>query len=261
MNESIIKYPRTRHLEGSRLQPGDEDLTAVPYAEIEKHYLVIEEKVDGANSGISFTKDQQLRLQSRGHFLTGGPREKHFALFKKWANCHRLRLWQMLGSRYVMYGEWVYAKHTIFYDQLPHYFLEFDLFDKEQKIFLSTIQRNNILDRTLIVPVPVIYSGKALAFSELKAMIGYSQYKSDNWQEYLIKTCQHHNLDQDRIIRETDVNHEMEGLYIKWEREDQLLGRYKFVRPSFLTSVFTSDSHWINRPILPNQLRKGVDLF
>ena len=32
MLEPIHKYPRTPHLEGSRLQPGDEDLDAVPLA-------------------------------------------------------------------------------------------------------------------------------------------------------------------------------------------------------------------------------------
>jgi hypothetical protein len=39
------------------------------------------------------------------------------------------------------------------------------------------------------------------------------------------------------------------------------VGRYKFVRASFLTSVVESGSHWLKRPIVPNQLRPGVDLF
>ena len=30
---------------------------------------------------------------------------------------------------------------------------------------------------------------------------------------------------------------------------------------SFLTSVVESGSHWLSRPIVPNQLRAGVDLF
>ena len=28
----MIKYPRTPHIEGSRLQPGDEDLSKIPFA-------------------------------------------------------------------------------------------------------------------------------------------------------------------------------------------------------------------------------------
>lgn len=41
------------------------------------------------------------------------------------------RLYEVLGRRYVMYGEWMYAKHTIYYDLLPHYYMEFDVLDRE----------------------------------------------------------------------------------------------------------------------------------
>ena len=73
MLEPIHKYPRTPHLEGSRLQPGDEDLDAVPLATLRGRHVVIEEKLDGANAGISVGDDGRLRLQSRGHVLTGFP--------------------------------------------------------------------------------------------------------------------------------------------------------------------------------------------
>ena len=42
------KYPRTHHLEGSRRQPGDEDLDSVPFRALIGRHLVVEEKVDGA---------------------------------------------------------------------------------------------------------------------------------------------------------------------------------------------------------------------
>ena len=48
------KYPRTPHLQGSRLQPGDEDLDQVPFAELRGRFVVVEEKLDGANCGIRF---------------------------------------------------------------------------------------------------------------------------------------------------------------------------------------------------------------
>ena len=75
----LHKYPRTNHLEGSRLQPGDEDLSSVPIADLAGQHVVVEEKVDGGNAGISFDGDGRLYLQSRGHFLDGGPRERHFS--------------------------------------------------------------------------------------------------------------------------------------------------------------------------------------
>lgn len=46
MNE-IRKYPRTPHLEGSRLQPGDEDLSQIRFSEIQGKHLVVEENATG----------------------------------------------------------------------------------------------------------------------------------------------------------------------------------------------------------------------
>src|SRR5262249_42673562 len=106
----LHKYPRTRHIEGSRHQPGDEDLSTVPFADLAGCHLVVEEKLDGANAGLSFDEDGTLRLQSRGHYLTGGNREKHFNLFKQWASAHAPALRERLGSRHVLFGEWLYAK-------------------------------------------------------------------------------------------------------------------------------------------------------
>jgi len=43
----------------------------------------------------------------------------------------------------------------------------------------------------------------------------------------------------------------MEGLYVKVEEEGVVRGRYKYVRASFLQAVFASESHWMDRPIIP----------
>ena len=47
-SDKIIKYPRTPHLQGSRLQPGDEDLSQRPFSDIAGRHVVLEEKIDGA---------------------------------------------------------------------------------------------------------------------------------------------------------------------------------------------------------------------
>jgi hypothetical protein len=93
----IRKYPRTQHILGSRLQPGDEDLEAVPFSAIKGRHVVVEEKVDGANCALSFDSGATLLLQSRGHYLTGGPRERHFTLFKQWAATFAEGLFDVLG--------------------------------------------------------------------------------------------------------------------------------------------------------------------
>ncbi|NES21958.1 MAG: RNA ligase family protein, partial [Symploca sp. SIO3E6] len=156
--EQIYKYPRTHHIQGSRLQPGDEDLNSVPFRAIQNQYVVVEEKVDGANAAISFTANGVIRLQSRGHYLTGGTREKHFNLFKQWAHTHAAAFWEVLGSRFILFGEWLYAKHTVFYDALPHYFLEYDVLDLEKQVFLSTSSRQRKLGGLPLVSVPILFS-------------------------------------------------------------------------------------------------------
>jgi hypothetical protein len=51
----FIKYPRTPHLRGSKLQDGDHDLAQVHFATVTDGILVWEEKLDGANVAFSFT--------------------------------------------------------------------------------------------------------------------------------------------------------------------------------------------------------------
>ena len=48
--KDIIKYPRTPHIKGSRLQKGDEDLSQIPFNIIKDKYIVIEEKEIGRAS-------------------------------------------------------------------------------------------------------------------------------------------------------------------------------------------------------------------
>ncbi|RAL26444.1 RNA ligase family protein [Thermoflavimicrobium daqui] len=258
----MIKYPRTPHIEGSGLQQGDNDLNLVPYSTLKNAYLVIEEKMDGANCGISFTSDGQLRLQSRGHYLTGGPREQQFHLLKSWANRYTGELWYLLGDRYILYGEWMYAKHTIFYTDLPHYFLEFDIYDQQEKVFLSTKARRDLLKSApFIVSVKVLYEGAAPSYLTLKEWIGPSHFISHDLIDQLCKKAIEQGISPDTVLKETDLSGLMEGLYIKEEEGDMVKGRYKFVRSDFLQTIIDSESHWMNRQLLPNQLRKGVTLF
>lgn len=260
--ESIIKYPRTPHLEGSSLQAGDEDLSQAPYSSIAGKFIVVEEKMDGANAGIRFTGDAELRLQSRGHYLTGEGREKHFRLLKSWANAHEEHLFEILSDRYLMYGEWMHSKHTVFYDWLPHYFLEFDLFDTHSKTFLSTGARRELLAGSPVVSVPVLYEGIAPRHQkDLLALIKPSLAKSEAWRETLRTTAIRQGLDASRVIQETEGSDLAEGIYIKVEDGNETVNRLKWVRSGFLQTITENDSHWLSRPVVPNQLAPGIDIF
>ena len=249
------KYPRTQHIEGSRLGPGDEDLSAVRFSDIAGRPLVVEEKMDGANCAISFDSSGQLWLQSRGHFLTGGGREKHFNTLKPWAHANADALRERLGERYVMYGEWLFAKHTVYYDALPHHFMEFDIFDQETTEFLSTPRRRALLAGSPVVSVPVLAERSFDRLASLTALVGRSNFKTSAWRERLAEAANQRDLDAERISRETDPSNDMEGLYLKVEEEGRVVARYKWVRHTFLASVVDSGTHWLARPIVPNGLR------
>lgn len=257
----FMKYPRTPHLIGSRLQPGDEDIDQVDLGDLRGGTLVFEEKIDGANAALSFRADGSLQLQSRGHVLRGGSREAQFALFKAWAEAHRHRFHAVLGARYIVFGEWCYAKHTIFYDRLPHFFLEFDVFDRETKLFLSTPARHRLLEGLALVSVPVLHEGAVRDGADLRKLIGPARFKSAGWHASLREAATASGQKPDRVVAETDPSDLGEGLYLKHEDGNCVIGRYKFIRESYLQAVATSGSHWQDRPIVPNQLAPGVDIF
>jgi hypothetical protein len=257
---NIYKYPRTRHIEGSRLQVGDM-ADDKPIKDLKGKRLIVEEKLDGANSAVSFDADGSLLLQSRGHYLTGGSRERHFALFKKWAAAHAHVLHPVLGHRFVMYGEWMYAKHTVFYDSLPHYFMEFDVLDRDNGIFLGTAARRSLLTGLPIMPAPVVHEGEVTSVDHLNSMTRPTPYKSANWRHALAIAAERSGSRADMVDQQTEDSDLAEGLYVKQEDTDHVLDRFKFVRADFLQAIEAADGHWHDRPILPNSLAEGIDIL
>ena len=79
-------------------------------------------------------------------------------------------------------------------------------------------------------------------------------HKKQNLKETAMKL----NLDWEKVLKETDDSILMEGLYIKIESEDEVLERLKYVRYSFFQSIVDSETHWLDRPIIPNKLDKDL---
>lgn len=257
MDYNMRKYPRTPHLEGSRLQVGDEDLSQIPFSEIADKNIVIEEKIDGANCAISFDGDGNLLLQSRGHYLVGGFRERHYNLLKQWANINADKLFDALSDRYIMFGEWMYAKHAVFYDALPDYFMEFDIYDRELGIYLDTASRKAITDKIgIISSVPVLGEGKYKRKDDVLKLLKQSNYITESHLDVLKAVCEKQGLDYEKQLERTDPSTTMEGLYIKVEENGQVVFRVKFVRRGFVQIQTGSDSNWHNQPIVPNQLKQ-----
>jgi hypothetical protein len=264
--DRLDKYPRTPHAMGSKLQKGDTADGQISLLAMKRKHpgtrMIIEEKIDGAQAGLSYSEDLEQRLQSRGHYLQGGAREGQFNLFKEWANVHDGAFMERFEDRYTMYGEWSFARHTQFYDRLPHYFMEFDILDRTTGAFLSTPARHDMLSDLPVVSVPVLADDWPGSERELEDLIGPSLYRSDDWRASLKAAAEAAGVDPDKALMECGQDPDlMEGVYIKIEKDDETVGRYKWVRPGFVQTIIEGGVHWSQRPMIRNALAEGVDLF
>jgi hypothetical protein len=238
----FVKYPRTPHLFGSQGTADDKHLSEDDSRRfIADQSLIVEEKIDGTNVGLHFATNGQMVLQCRGYIVTEGMHPQ-YDLFKQWAAVKRPVLESRLQTRFILFGEWLYARHSIHYRQLPHYFLEFDVYDKEQQAFLSLEARLSLLEGTGIHTVPVLHRGP-LTRKQLEGLVGPSCFDSHF---------------QNPQTRRTD--NLMEGLYLRTESQGFVTGRAKFVRPEFVEKVKES-THWQHQAMVPNLLREGTDIW
>lgn len=156
----ILKFPRTRHLldaGGSGVTRDDLLMTSKEADQFLKGKVIsIEEKIDGANLGISIDKNYQIRAQNRSHFVSSSS-HKQFSSLDNWIATNSDDLIKLLdGGRFILYGEWMFAKHSIHYTKLPSYFIAFDILDTETGNFVTRRLRDEMLEGTEIKTVPLI---------------------------------------------------------------------------------------------------------
>lgn len=223
MKDSLFKFPSTPHLitlEGVEVRD-DKVLSESERTDFLKHELVIEEKVDGANLGISFDSEGSLFLQNRGSYIHL-PGVGQWKKLDQWLNPKISAIFETIIDRYILFGEWCYAQHSVFYNRLPDWFLGFDLYDKQAKEFLSVRRRDGLFEQMGIHKVPQLSIGH-YSFSKIQQLLAQSKISDEP----------------------------AEGLYLRIDQGDWLLQRAKLVRSSFIQSV---DEHWSRLAIKPNQL-------
>lgn len=218
------KFPRTPHL---FLMPGinvrDDKVLAETEAELfYNKSIYIEEKVDGANVGISFDNVGLLRVQNRGNFVTVGSHTQFDPLWE-WVSARVHQLQHIINSRYILFGEWCYLRHSIFYSSLPDWFIGFDVYDIQENFFLNTEQRNIIFERLNVTPVPKIAYGH---FSKMQLVNLLANEKSKLGGENL------------------------EGIYIRLEDQNRLLKRAKIIKSGFVQNI---DLHWSKKALMRNK--------
>lgn len=263
MPESI-KYPRTEHLPTSKeIEWGE----AIPEQVLLSHHntiadiiehsetsIIIEEKMDGVGLGIGFDMDK-LYIQQRGHIFFIEQLPDYLKEFAIWLMNHEEALYVLLENRFVMFGEWLYLKHTVFYDALPSHFLEYDIYDKAEHYFLSTVRRKAFLQNSDFHSVKILAEVLSLNASDLSRLIQtmpHSYFKTENSLENLDKLLEFSLLKQ-HIYNATLMDSFPEGFYIKLETQKEVIQRYKWIRQEFMNKVLTGE-HWRNCPKVINQV-------
>lgn len=224
MSKDFFKFPSTPHLTllGDIEVRGDKVMSESERNEFLRHELVVEEKLDGANLGISFDEEGAIRVQNRGEYLRSPNKGQWQKLFE-WITPRQELLFDQLTDRYILFGEWCYAQHSVVYNRLPDWFLGFDVYDKLTARFFSCTRRNEIIKAMGIFQVPQVSIGH-FTLPKLRNLLLQS-YFSDNPSE---------------------------GVYLRFNQGDWLIQRAKLVRPAFIQSV---EQHWSRSGIKPNLLK------
>lgn len=154
-----------------------------------------EEKIDGSNMGVSWQDGPILR--NREHILKKGyskiktPAKKQFTSAWNWLHEHEddikkvEEIWQ---SKICIFGEWMFAKHSIYYDNLPDLFIAYDIWSVEDSKFLSPVVVGNLLSETSISFVKPAKANFKTIGEVVSASEGQSVYRDGIVEGIVIKT-------------------------------------------------------------------------
>jgi len=182
--------------------------------------VLITEKLDGANVGIIRHKDT-FKLQKRGS-LVDDSEHYQFNFFKAWIYRNYDKIMQIPRNT-ILYGELMVCKHTIFYDQLPDFFIPFAWFDKKTSTYYSRKELEELCEQIGLTPVPVLYKG----FADRNSLF-------------------------DLIPEKSNFGSGMSEGLVVWNYKNGMRG--KVVRPEF-QKFMNNDGHWARRKITVNKLK------
>lgn len=221
----FFRFPHTPHLAwlGDGSPRDDKVLKAAEVDQLLSRDVVVEEKLDGANLGLSVGADGQLQVQNRGQYLTP-PFHGQFSRLASWLPLHGENITEALGHNLILFGEWCAARHSLGYDMLPDWFVAFDVYDRTSQRFWSTARRNRLVAQLGLAVVPAVFRGP-ITLPELK-------------QRLITGTTSH-------------GTGPAEGLIIRREDADWLEERAKLVRPDFTQAI---TDHWTSRKMEWNKV-------
>lgn len=225
--QDFFKFPGTPYLQLLGLQRSRDDKLMSPdeVAFFLSSRITVEEKLDGANLGISVGSSGELRAQNRGNYITrdaGG----QFKQLWRWIDARKDELTDKLGDNLILFGEWCYAEHSVSYYELPDWLIAFDIFDQIEGRFYSVERRNALLSEIGIEVVAALGIGK-FEMGALKEFLGRGSRYGASYPE---------------------------GIYLRKDRGDWLQARAKLVRLGFTQSI---SKHWSSRNFKVNRISFG----
>jgi ATP-dependent RNA circularization protein (DNA/RNA ligase family) len=224
----FFRFPRTPHLVwlGAGEARDDKVLGAEEASALLDGPVLVEEKVDGANLGISVSKGGSILAQNRGAYIERDTAHPQFRPLFRWLDTHRHAIADALGEYLILFGEWCYAVHSVRYTKLPDWFVAFDVYDRERGEFWSAARRDELTDRMGAARVPTLAEGY-FALDDIVRMLGASLFSDGP----------------------------AEGVYVRRDDDGRLAGRAKVVRPEFVQQI---DAHWSGRSLQTNTLVSGA---
>ncbi len=225
MTANFFRFPHTPHLAwlGEGLPRDDKVLLPIEVMALLAGNVVVEEKLDGANVGLSLTPDGILRAQNRGQYLAE-PHAGQFARLPAWLAQHDEGLRAVLKPNLILFGEWCAARHSLDYSALPDWFLLFDVYDRLIGRFWSSLRRNALASGAGLVTVPEVLHGKT-SLTALKQLLAT---KPSHYREG-----------------------PLEGVVIRRDSPELCEARAKLVRPDFTQAM---ETHWRKRTIEWNRV-------
>lgn len=222
----FFRFPRTPHLAwlGARDPRDDKVLSATEASALLSAEVVVEEKLDGANLGLSVVGGG-LRAQNRGQYLQS-PFSGQFARLGTWLASREQALVGALGAELIAFGEWCAAKHSLDYSALPDWWLLFDIYDLQEDRFWSTRRRDDWACELGLSTVPALFRGQ----TDMSMLTGLLN--------------NHRSFYRDGP---------MEGVVIRRESQRWLSQRAKLVRPEFTQQI---ETHWRSRALVWNRLER-----
>jgi len=127
------------------------------YKDLFKQELVITEKVDGSQMAIGWKNGQPYLQGKNSHIPEFDKRKAYYGAWSwAWANISKLEKL----SGFLVYGEWARVQHSLPYDDLPDWFLAFDVYDLEKARFLNWDKVVEFAKEVGLTTVPELHRGK-----------------------------------------------------------------------------------------------------